>query len=158
MAKPVTWPTVTADKIPNSQAGMSPESLEDMSRDIVPNVLYAPPEPERDTRDWIVPTVLAAGIVLLPPVVHALVPAAAAGWGIVGLLLVMCGLAGWRDGVRFRASWTLPLIVAGAFYLTMQLYYGDETWIYLPILAAVAWGAAKAGEKTPGSRRSREGF
>ena len=115
-------------------------------------------EPGRKGWDWIIPLLLVVSFVFLPVIIHALAKGVVGGWLILGALAIVSLVAGWRDGVRFRSSWTLPILTGAAFYTTMQLYYNDGTWIYLPIFVVLVWGASKYGESMPGSRRKREGF
>lgn len=115
-------------------------------------------EPERKGKDWTLPCVLIAWLFLMPLAVHMLVDAPLAGWLIVILVGLGCAVVGAVDGYRFRASLTLPLLVALVFWATVALYYNEGTWWYVPIFGLLTWFAAKIGEKRPGSRRAREGF
>ena len=99
------------------------------------------PEAKRDPRHYVVPAVAVALILLAPPLLSTVLPAASVGWAVLALLGLTAVILGWVDGRTFRSSWSFPLVVGAAYFVGMILYFNEGTGIYLPalvILAAVA--------------------
>lgn len=96
---------------------------------------------ERTARDWLAPAAATLLLLGLPPIIHALAPAVE-GWAIVGAYAVVTVLFALYDATSFRPSWTFPIIVGVAFWIARGLYFNDGSWIYLPVLVALAGASA----------------
>lgn len=102
-------------------------------------------EKTRRPVDWIVPALVVAAIVFLPPLFYPL----AGGWGIlIGLLLVSFGGA-LIDARLFRDNLTFPGLVGLAYAMDLGLYFNSGTWIYLPLMGVVAVVGTIVGVRSP---------
>ncbi|AIT59945.1 hypothetical protein CDOO_00360 [Corynebacterium doosanense CAU 212 = DSM 45436] len=85
-------------------------------------------------------------ILLAPPLLSAVLPAASVGWSVLALLGVTAVILGWVDGKTFRSSWSFPLTAGAAYFADMLLYFNEGTWIYLPVLVILAAIAGWLGD------------
>lgn len=115
--------------------GMSnePEALETEDQD----------EPRRVWWQWWAPLAMIAVFLVLPPLVYQSISGAV----LLGLMGGLTVLIAFIDAATFRHSWTIFWVAGIAYFVAMSMYFNEGTWIYLPAVVGLAWGASKLGGK-----------
>ena len=100
-------------------------------------------EPGRAWWQWWAPLAMIAVFLGLPPAIYQAVSGTVL-LGIMGGLTVLIALI---DATTFRYSWTIFWVAGIAYFAAMEMYFNEGTWIYLPVVVLLAWGASKLGAK-----------
>lgn len=102
---------------------------------------------ERKAKDWLLPVALVVFILFLPLVFHMVLGGAAVGWAVLISYCVLAFGIGLVDARLFRPSWTLPSLAGIAYFLAMNLYFQDGTFLYLPLVVVLVVLGNKLGKK-----------
>lgn len=100
-------------------------------------------EPGRAWWQWWAPLAMIAVFLVLPPAIYQ----AVSGVTLLGLMGGLTVLIAFIDAATFRYSWTIFWVAGIAYFAAMEMYFNEETWIYLPVMVLLALGASKLGAK-----------
>lgn len=78
------------------------------------------------------------GILVVPYLIAIFVPAAAAGWTVIGVFAVLTLGSGVFFGALTAPTWWFPLIIGVVFLVAKALYFQEGTFLYAVLFALLS--------------------
>lgn len=110
-------------------------------------------EKSRRLAHWITPAVVVAAIVVGPPLVNPLI----GGWGVLVGLCAVAFFGALIDARLYRDNLTILALIGGAYFMAMNMYFNSGTWIYLPLMVALALVGTIVGAPDSAESASKTG-